>query len=446
MIVAPAGYGKTFRLIEAMAGGMRCLVLTHTNVAVSNIKRRSRYQPLSRVETLDSLARRLASGFPSITGVSEECLDWMRVRNGAVAVLQRPAIRDAFAGSYDQVLVDEYQDCSPAQVELVRTIAKIIPTLVFGDPLQSLYDSLDSGAEMSWEDKVHGWEALEPLNHPWRWDHNPAHRAWVVAARAAIDAGQLVSLKGPTAQHQRVSDTYGAFLSDLLRSRPGRWAIISGDAKRTDRLEAIAKSHRWNSVEVVERSQLPELDELAERWDAGNPAHAILALAKKCMSNCGKITSFTSCLSSTERRASTRGRSPLSSLVAELQAGGSPAVALQLIELIESASCTGTHRPGLLNRAKRSLRTLRDPAVAGLATAVSIVQGQVRAGVDRAPAGPQVGTVLRLKGLEFDHVAITNPAGLSTPQELYVALSRARDSCTIVTSGHEQLRWLHPAT
>ncbi|MBB1496110.1 hypothetical protein J4N02_03245 [Propioniciclava sp. MC1595] len=33
---------------------------------------------------------------------------------------------------------------------------------------------------------------------------------------------------------------------------------------------------------------------------------------------------------------------------------------------------------------------------------------------------------MRLKGLEFDHVAIVDPECCSTPEEVYVAVSRAR--------------------
>lgn len=441
VIVAPAGYGKTSRLIEGMANELRCLALTHTNVAVANIKRRRGTQPLSRVETIDSLARRLATAFPSISGTSEDAFDWPLIRAGATRALQRPAIRDAFARSYDQLLVDEYQDCSSGQVNLIKSIAAWMPTLVLGDPLQSLYDPIEKGTKMSWEEKIQGWDTLETLDHPWRWEDNPQHQEWVVDARAAILSGGRVSLPGGTAAHLRIQDDRGSFLSDLIKSRPGRWAIIMGDSKRPQLLVDTAKRHRWISMEVAELSHPPELDRFAQSWDAGNEALAILEMAKTCISSCGKLTSFDTCMKNAKLGRPTRSNSSLAGKVADLQLQRTPAAALSLLRAIETDPATGTYRPGLLSLCKRSLRALRDVPEEGMADAIKAVQTQERAGVERPRSGPVVGSVLRLKGLEFDHVAIVDPECFSTPEEVYVAVSRARASCTVVTTADHQMRW-----
>lgn len=218
-----------------------------------------------------------------------------------------------------------------------------------------------------------------------------------------------------------------------------------GDSKRPKLLADTAKRHRWTSMEVAELSHPRELDEFAKRWDAGNEALAILGIAKLCISSCGKVTSFDTCLKNAELGRPTRSNSPLAGQVADLQLQRSPAAALSLLQAVETDPVTGTYRPGLLSVCKRSLRVLRDLPGGGMADAIDTVQAQVRAGIDRTPSGPVVGTVLRLKGLEFDHVAIVNPEGFSTPEEVYVAVSRARVTCTVVSTRDDQMRWFSAA-
>lgn len=50
-----------------------------------------------------------------------------------------PDSAKAFADSWDHWLIDEYQDTSPRQVELIRELAQGKPQFVVGDPQQSIY-------------------------------------------------------------------------------------------------------------------------------------------------------------------------------------------------------------------------------------------------------------------------------------------------------------------
>lgn len=50
-----------------------------------------------------------------------------------------PETAKAFADSWDHWLIDEYQDTSPRQVELIRELAQGKPQFVVGDPQQSIY-------------------------------------------------------------------------------------------------------------------------------------------------------------------------------------------------------------------------------------------------------------------------------------------------------------------
>ena len=50
-----------------------------------------------------------------------------------------PSTAEAFAREWDHWLIDEYQDTSPFQVELIRALSGTSPAFVVGDPQQSIY-------------------------------------------------------------------------------------------------------------------------------------------------------------------------------------------------------------------------------------------------------------------------------------------------------------------
>lgn len=446
VVIAPAGYGKTWTLVNLAKTGLRCLVLTHTNVATSNIKRRLGHAPGVRVETIDAFALRIARAFPQIAGVatdpSERSLDWSRVRAAAGQILQRPALRAAFSESYDLVLVDEYQDCSAAQVELVRALRSMVPTTVLGDPMQSLYDVLESDP-LTWQEKIQGWERSETLNTPWRWQYDPDHRDWVVSARTALSEGRPIPVTGKTVQVVAIEEQHGAFLAQTLRSKQGRWAVIMGDTNRPDSFSRIAKSHRWMSLEVAELSQPKELAAFARQWDLGNRLPAVLTMAELCISSTSKVSGFTAAKKNAELRKPTRSKAALTQLTNAIYETGSETAALAALDMVQAHPDTGTYRPTLLDFCKRALRLTakQNTTDITLTEAVETVLSGARAGVVRTPTGPIVGSVMRLKGLEFDHVVIVNPEDLATKEEVYVAVSRAKTSCTIIQSSKKSLQW-----
>ena len=52
---------------------------------------------------------------------------------------ERPEELEHFAGEWDYWLIDEFQDTSPVQVELLKTLMKNQPRFLVGDPQQSIY-------------------------------------------------------------------------------------------------------------------------------------------------------------------------------------------------------------------------------------------------------------------------------------------------------------------
>lgn len=126
-VVAPAGFGKT-HLIAAAVGmaGDRQLVLTHTYAGVNALRRKMRELKVPgdvcRVDTIASWALRLSLSYEGASGWSIERPaggQWPGLYRACDALLDHPFIRRIIRASYMGVYVDEYQDCSAAQHQLV---------------------------------------------------------------------------------------------------------------------------------------------------------------------------------------------------------------------------------------------------------------------------------------------------------------------------------------
>src|ERR1039457_2577236 len=158
LVVAPAGCGKTHLISSAVACATgRQLVLTHTHAGVKAVCERMaelRVPPSQyHVCTLDSFALRYAAAFPTVSGwtVPEpEGEQWAQLRPAALSALKLNAVEEVLHGSYTGIFVDEYQDCSTTQHELVLRLASLLPCRVLGDPLQAVFAELNKANALPW--------------------------------------------------------------------------------------------------------------------------------------------------------------------------------------------------------------------------------------------------------------------------------------------------------
>lgn len=210
LINAPAGHGKTYEaaqaardLAAALPNAHRVLLLSHTNAA-RHAFRAATMERSPRVvhQTLDSFAHALVETHATYLGVPVPLYpdepghpSFTEMRQKALALLRRaPAVARAIALGHPVILVDEHQDSSRAQHELVRVIAKAAPVRLrlFGDGLQAIFD---------FEEPTVDWTALQQgtssteLTHGYRWDSIPELRDWLARARAALLSGEPIDLR-----------------------------------------------------------------------------------------------------------------------------------------------------------------------------------------------------------------------------------------------------------
>jgi hypothetical protein len=148
-MVAAAGCGKTEQIARAtqIADGRR-LILTHTHAGVDALRKRLKRHGVTgdkfRVETIAGWSLRYGISFPKRSGLQCELprddSDWNGVYEAVGTLVNSGAVSSVLRSSYAGIFVDEYQDCSKLQHEVVKGIASHLPVCIFGDPLQAIFD------------------------------------------------------------------------------------------------------------------------------------------------------------------------------------------------------------------------------------------------------------------------------------------------------------------
>lgn len=432
-IVAPAGHGKTEVIARASALGRRALVLTHTHAGVHVIKARLKRLGISpavaAVDTIAGWATRYAYAFPGRAnppvGVPRGA-DWNRVYEGAAAILGSPAVRRVIEASYDRILIDEYQDCDGLQHEIALGLARILPTVIFGDPMQGIFEFAPS--RIAWHQTVGpAFPEAGTLDTPHRWrEANPELGRWIADTRQRLMRGDQIDLRDGPIKYRQSDDIFdmGLFFEGL-DDRVGSTAAIHC---RRPLCNNLAKATRgaFQSIEEIAASRLIVF---AEAWDAAvSPAdrkRALMALVADVL---------TETTEDPEQPDDPMYGSAVQDAWDALEQSGSEADAIRLLAALRARPRNRAFRAELLNDARRALAEVENGRQPLLVDASQSMRSRLSQ-TGRAPVKRTVSTPLLLKGLEFDHVLLPDITHFSreiaAAKLFYVAISRARLSLTI---------------
>jgi hypothetical protein len=445
-VIAPAGCGKTeaiVRAVEATPEG-RQLILTHTNAGVESLRARLRKRrvPPSKfdVATIAGWSLRWTAAYPARSGLETAMPrddDWMQVYQAARHLLTYGFARSVVAASYDGLYVDEYQDCTVSQHEIVKALGRVLPVRVLGDPLQAIFGFRTDDPIVDWQDHVQGeFEALPPLEHPYRWaPHNKELGDWLVDVREALESGREIDVtEAPVDWRQKNPENQRAACYVSLR-QPGSTVAIHNVASQCYHL---ARNLGRTPFGVVEEMECRRLMDWASAFDpAGGPrrSYLVLELAEGCATQVRAELA-------TARGALERGGIPSISprtkhagIVAQLAVlakSGSPADAARCMEAVEGLPGCHFFRRELWHEAKRSMRRLASGGATCLAQAAWEAR-EVTRQRGRRPEHRCVSRTLLIKGLEFDHSIILDADGMDV-RNTYVALTRACQSVTVLSA------------
>lgn len=458
-VSAPAGCGKTHLIAQALrrhSGPKPILVLTHTNAGVAALRSRLDRFHVPRTSyclaTLDGWAMRLIATFPARSGHDPSILDltnprrnYPAIRVAAAGLLEAGHISDVLLASYDRLIVDEYQDCSEIQHNIVRLTSNILPTCVLGDPLQAIFDFAGRLAEWEKDVRAHFPPAGE-LSTPWRWI-NAGERGfgeWLLDARRSLLAGRGVDLSSAPANVvwlplDGISDEavkLGACRTPALSKDGG--VLIMAESKKPDRQRRFARN--TPDAVAIESVDLSDLVSFARgfRVTESDALDRIVEFAESVMANLGGTETLQRIR---EHLDETSATPPSDAEAAGLRFAAAPTHrgALGFLSALNAQIGVRVHRPTVLGSCLKALEACPDDEQASF-LAMAIKMREENRLLGRPLPARAVGSTLLLKGLESEVAVILDAYGMN-PAHLYVAMTRGAKKLVVCSATPKLPAW-----
>lgn len=176
-IIAPAGYGKTEEIADAVNScSEKQLILTHTRAGVAALRDRMRKKQIRsekfEIDTIASFCMKWCKAYPATAKVqlpdkiSE--MDYLAIYKGTKILFSYTWAREVLRQTYSGLFIDEYQDCTESQHEIFMEIKNLLPIRVFGDPLQGIFYWAKGDKIVNWNSFT--FKIISPLTIPRRWE------------------------------------------------------------------------------------------------------------------------------------------------------------------------------------------------------------------------------------------------------------------------------------
>ena len=447
-MIAPAGCGKTHLIADAVAHNQgRQLVLTHTHAGVrailDHMKRRGLSATQYRVSTIDGFALRYSSAFPSLSGwtnLNPSGEDWDALRPAAVRTLRHKAVRSVLSCSYSGLYVDEYQDCSVGQHELIRTIADILPTRILADPMQAVFWKINALTQMKWVDVQTAFRQISELSTPHRWKGTNSELGhWLLDVRTKLITGCPIDLRSAPVCWQQDGEQQNQLkqlMSRVSASKTNRQSLL-GIGKWGNQCHHLARylNGSYTSMETVECEDLHSWAEKLEMAFGVERVRNVLAFAEACIARIPQAIKQWKLQIGTAK--SPKPRRPDYRVLAGLL---EKIIHNNDLQLVAEALMAFQHlnenlvfaRRELWHDMRRSVEECRRLPGRSLSETAWRIRNRGRH-IGRRVDRRCLSTTLLVKGLQFDHVVILNADDLEDAENLYVAMTRGSRSLAILS-------------
>ncbi|EPE2223008.1 UvrD-helicase domain-containing protein [Vibrio vulnificus] len=449
-IIAPAGFGKTYLIAESIKYSKgRQLILTHTFAGIDSIKTKLANLDVPskqyHIDTIASFALKWVRAYPASInwGIDEPdtAQDWDSLYQKSASLFTKSFVQKVFNSTYSGVFVDEYQDCSLIQHDLVLKLVELKPTRLIGDPLQGIFDFGDGVVDWEKNIKPH-FDELGKLTVPWRWklSGSEALGKWLFEIRDKIAEGKLPSvpreLQGFTHTYcdlDNPKDPKRLIEFKRLGKEEGRCIVVypgSGEYKNKTHVLSKSLSGIFTSIEEVEGKALNStVDKLIKAKSTNAKLVVAISFAKSCMTSVGTLLPKATVEG---RTAKINARTKLPVLVQSANDFlASKNLGCLMVFLKELAKCKDAkvYRRDLFSR---FISVLSYAQTMPLEEAIKRYRQDFRHLGRPVRMSNQIGTTLLVKGLEYEHCVVTYPTKMSA-KEFYVALTRGTQSVTVIS-------------
>lgn len=478
VVEAPAGCGKTYQAAEythwlaSNGHAWQILILTHTHAACDVFRSRTKeVQRRVHITTIDGLVAQIAGMYHLALGLPPDPSTWARSQDDGFEQLAKKAcdllstsqaVRNTLAARYPVILCDEHQDTNSSQHSIVMSLLSAGAKLrVFADPMQAIYvkGKERTAHYLRWQELCKLANVIEELDQPHRWANgSPELGQWVLEARQALKNSQPIDLRGerPEGLTIIVADNttprHGGF---LLENENGK--LVNRVVNNNDSLMILAAHNpSVNAINAYLGRRVPI-------WE-GHTRDLLPNLVAACQVDHDKPVALAEALTvfvqgvakGFDKTFTDRFIEEVANGCAKPSKGRKPAQLQAMARLLlQEPNHTGvcralalldslrTEEPGFKDIEIDRLREYREAV--RLADFADPSQGLAEITRRRSITGLKmprkvISTVHKAKGLESDH-ALLMPCdklhfGGSDDKRclLYVALSRAKKSLTLVVS------------
>lgn len=179
LLIAPAGHGKTHTIgncVKSCPDDSVQLILTHTHAGVASLRAKFKKLGISnskyRLETISGFAQRLVFAYVHKEEIpKQEEKDYFDfIIKKSTDLLKLASIQGVVKNSFQGVFIDEYQDCTLDQHNMIMRLAELMPAHIFGDELQGIFSF--AGKKVEFVKNLADFECFDFLTEPWRWKLN----------------------------------------------------------------------------------------------------------------------------------------------------------------------------------------------------------------------------------------------------------------------------------
>ncbi|MEI3535421.1 MAG: UvrD-helicase domain-containing protein [Bacilli bacterium] len=252
-VIAPAGCGKTKMICDiANSKNYPVLLLTHTNAGVDAMKRNINNSKV-KILTISSFVNKYVNAYKHLSELSNIEINYDNQYNGFIKLLDFSIIKDVLTYNYQLIFIDEFQDCTIEQCNIINKISEIIPVKVFGDEMQAIFNF----KRLSSFNDLLNFKPAGELNYPWRWKDNLELGKWTIKLRSdyannfenAINNSNII----------KITEDYFYKNYYKLLDNKSRNCIIT-----KIKLKSINIAQRLNGYFVLEELELKDLKKLAD--------------------------------------------------------------------------------------------------------------------------------------------------------------------------------------
>jgi len=455
LLIAPAGFGKTHALAECLVRtpeDKKQLILTHTHAGIASIKEKVNRLKISaskyHIETITGFAQKYTLAFycgNDIPLQEDSPKYYSFIIEKATELFKLKTIQKTILYSYQGLFVDEYQDCTNIQHQMITALSEIMPIHILGDPMQGIFDF--NGTLVDFDNDLNDYEKVEQLDTPWRW--NNANRndlgEELRNIRNRLQGGLPIKFNNFNSIETIICDEndwykpmtqYRNKLTDLLNENS--LLIIHPITSSIEPRLKILKSfnNRLILLESIDEKDSYNISRIIDNWGNKSTVLLVRELSYFLFNKTGLDVWFNN--AGLKRKTDSNSKKiaeDLQILIDDLQSEMMYSKLAILIKKVMHLPDIKCYRKDLAFALCKAL-TIAETDNKNVYDAMISHKNTIRR-VGRKIYGKCIGTTLLTKGLEFDTVAILNAHKFDNYKHFYVAITRACKRLVIFSQSNE---------